>query len=348
MGFVFIAPFESFCTLVFAAGGWIWFSGFVDDEGVAVTDDRWAELCSALPKLVFIEFDDDANPVQRWSFVRLRDSVTGSDVVFYENGTMVEVTVTVPHDPVVADRVLDVLAAQRVWHQNRYREESWGTGWHALRAEDSYKMEVSAAVIAVMRDGLGMSLERLRYTAGDETGLDSGPWALRDLLTSERPTDRNAPDSCTDWSDFAERLDWVLTTLPSYDIVTLVAPAVMDLSAVQLMQDAGKLEAAAIVRKSVTGPELIDLDLQLRATRWQKQDDMGTGFPTWWHGPFSSAAGFADRRIASIPSLTVTTFRAVFGVASPQELAVTGHHDIAVSGRQAYISRELGIPVQSD
>ncbi|MFC9996674.1 hypothetical protein [Nocardia sp. NPDC127526] len=311
-----------------------------------MTEDRWAELCSALPKLVFVEFDDDANPIQRWSFVRLRDADTGRDVVFYENGKSVEIAVTVPQDPSAAERALNVLSSQPVWHRNQYRQDLWTTGWNAMRAGDSYLREVSAAVTSVMRDGLGMNLQRLRCTAGDETGCDSEPWALRDLLTPERPTKRNAPEFCTEWTDFVERLDWVLATLPSYDIVTLVAPSVQDFSAVQLMQEAGKLEVITIVDNAVTGPELVDLDLQLRAIGWQEQDDMGTGFPTWRYGPFASAAGFADRRLASIPTLIAATFRAVFGVACPQELAVYGHRDSVVSGRQAYISRELGIPIK--
>jgi len=124
-----------------------------------------------------------------------------------------------------------------------------------------------------MRDGLGMEFQRIRYTAGDETGYNTGPWALRNLLTAEQPTKRGAPDRCTDWTDFAERLEWVVRIMPGYDIVTLDAPAVKDLGSIQFQQDNGRLEASMITADTVPGSG--GLDLRLRAVGWRVTEGPG-------------------------------------------------------------------------
>ena len=86
------------------------------------------------------------------------------------------------------------------------------------------------------------------------------------------------------------------------------------------------------------------LDLRLRALGWRVTEGPGAPDVEWLYGPFSSSAGFDDRRLDRIPQLTVGTFRTVHGINSPQELAVNGRRDTVVSGNQAYIGRELGIP----
>jgi hypothetical protein len=314
-----------------------------------MTAEGWEKLQAAIPELVYVDFDEDAEPIQKSQFVRLRDSGTGRDIMFYENGGAVEARVMIPPDPVAAQQLLSVLQTQPLWFQD-FNEQRFETRWETRYSEPSELREVSASVVAVMRDGLGMEFQRIRYTAGDEAGFD---WYRDDLLIDEQPTQRGAPDRCTDWADFAERLEWVLRTLPQnvpgYDLVTLAAPAVKGLNAIQFMQAGSNLEAVVLAMNTVTGQDLVDLDWQLRAVGWQELDDTMTGFPTWWYGPFSSSAGFGDSsRLASTASLTSATFRTVFGVASPQELAVTGPQDKVVSGRQAYIGRELGIPIQAN
>lgn len=313
-----------------------------------MTAEGWDELSAAIPELVYIELDDDANLIQKWAFVRLRDSGTGTDIMIYENGGAVEAAVTVPSDPVAAEQLLSVLQTHPIWFRAYYNEQRFETRWSPTHSEPIELREVSAAVVAVMRDGLGMELRRTRYTAGDESGFDTGPWALRHVLTAEQPTKRGAPERCTDWADFAERLEWVLRTLPSYDIVTLTAPAVENLSVIQFLQEARELETVIIMADTVIGPDLDSLDLQLRATGWQELDGKGTGFTEWWYGPFGSSAGSFDRRLDKIPQLTVDTFRTVFGVNSPQDLSIAGPASVVVDGRQAYISRELGIPCHPD
>ncbi|RZL21847.1 MAG: hypothetical protein EOP31_26565 [Rhodococcus sp. (in: high G+C Gram-positive bacteria)] len=317
-----------------------------------MTAEGWDELSAAIPELVIFEFDKYADPIQTGQFVRLRDSRTCRDIMFYENGDTAEARVMVPPDPVAAQQLLSVLQTQPLWFRDYENEQRFITEWEPTDSEPSDLREVSASVVAVMRDGLGMKLERIRYTAGDETGYDTRPQGLRNLLTAEQPTERGAPDRCTEWADFAERLEWVLRTLPQtlpgYDIVTLIAPAVKGLSAIQFLQRADELVAVTEAMNTVTGPNREDLDWQLRANGWQKLGDTGDGFPCWSYGPFSSSAAFGDnRRLASTASLTAATFRTVFGVASPQELAVTSPRDTVVSGRQAYIGRELGIPIQA-
>jgi hypothetical protein len=308
-----------------------------------MTAEGWEKLQAAIPELVYVDFDDDAEPIQISQFVRLRDSGTGRDIVFYENGGAVQARVMVPPDPVAAQQLLSVLQTQPLWFQPDDNEQRFKISpWSPTHSEPSELREVSASVVAVMRDGLGMELERIRYTAGDETGFDR---YRGDLLIAEQPTQRGAPDRCTDWTDFAERLEWVLCTMPGYDIVTLMAPAVKDLGSIQFQQVNGRLEASMITADTVPGSG--DLDLRLRALGWRVTEGPGAPDVEWLYGPFSSSAGFVDRSLDRIPQLTVDTFRTVHGINSPQELAVNGRRDTVVSGNQAYIGRELGIPIQA-
>lgn len=280
-----------------------------------MTAEGWEKLQAAIPELVFIEFDDDAEPIQKWEFVRLRDCGSGNEVVVYENGKSVEITFAGPVDPDAPPQARAVLQNRAIWPRGSADGERFVIGWNPMRAED---------------------------TAGDETGYQPGPWALRELLTAEQPTKRGAPDRCTDWTDFAERLEWVLSTMPGYDIVTVDAPAVADLGSIQFQQDNSRLEATMITSDTVAGFD--DLDLRLRALGWRATDGPGDPFVEWLYGPFCSSAGFIDRRVDRIPHLAVDTFRTVHGVNSPQDLAVRGDEQTVVNGPQAYISRELGIP----
>ncbi|GAB6923665.1 hypothetical protein ACFWNH_12615 [Rhodococcus qingshengii] len=307
-----------------------------------MTAEGWEKLQAAIPDLVDVDFDDDAEPIQISQFVRLRDSGTGRDITVYENGGAVEATLTIPSDPDAAQQLLSVLQTQPVWFQTSNEQRLETSRWSPTHSEPSELREISASVVAIMRDGLGMEFQRIRYTAGDETGYNTGPWALRNLLTAEQPTKRGAPDRCTDWTDFAERLEWVVRIMPGYDIVTLDAPAVKDLGSIQFQQDNGRLEASMITADTVPGSG--GLDLRLRALGWRVTEGPGAPHVEWLYGPFSSSAGFVDRRLDRIPQLTVDTFRTVHGVNSPQDLAVSGHEETVVNGHQAHISRELGIP----
>lgn len=234
-----------------------------------MTAESWDELSAAIPELVFIEFGNDAKPIPKWAFVRLRDSGTGRDIMFYEYGDTVVARVMIPPDPVAAQQLLSVLQSQPLWFRDYGNEQRFITEWEPTGCEPSDLREVSASVVAIMRDGLGMGFERVRYTAANASGYDTGPETVRNLLTAEQPTERGAPDRCTDWADFAERLEWVLRTLPQtppgFDIVTLIAPAVKGLDAIQFLQRANELIAVTVAMNTVTGPNREDLDWQLRA-----------------------------------------------------------------------------------
>lgn len=238
-----------------------------------MTAEGWEKLQAAIPDLVDVDFDDDAEPIQISQFVRLRDSGTGRDITVYENGGAVEATLTIPSDPDAAQQLLSVLQTQPVWFQTSNEQRLETSRWSPTHSEPSELREISASVVAIMRDGLGMEFQRIRYTAGDETGYDTGPWALRNLLTAEQPTKRGAPDRCTDWTDFAERLEWVVRIMPGYDIVTLDAPAVKDLGSIQFQQDNGRLEASMITADTVPGSG--GLDLRLRALGWRVTEGPG-------------------------------------------------------------------------
>lgn len=77
--------------------------------------------------------------------------------------------------------------------------------------------EFAAAVVEVLRDGFGATPERLRYTSFDDDGPVDCLYGVMGALLSvppDRPTHRDVPERCTGWVDFAQRLEWVLTTLP--------------------------------------------------------------------------------------------------------------------------------------
>lgn len=275
-----------------------------------MTAEGWEKLQAAIPDLVDVDFDDDAEPIQISQFVRLRDSGTGRDITVYENGGAVEATLTIPSDPDAAQQLLSVLQTQPVWFQTSTEQRLETSRWSPTHSEPSELREISASVVAIMRDGLGMEFHRIRYTAGDETGYNTGPWALRNLLTAEQPTKRGAPDRCTDWTDFAERLEWVVRIMPGYDIVTLDAPAVKDLGSIQFQQDNGRLEASMITADTVPGSG--GLDLRLRALGWRVTE--GPGAPTWngctarsVHPPVSSTdASTESHSSRSTPSALCT------------------------------------------
>ncbi|WP_458683397.1 hypothetical protein [Prescottella equi] len=107
-----------------------------------MTADGWDGLSAAIPELVFIDFDD---------------------------------TLTIPPDPVAAQQVLSVLQTQPLWFPLDSNEQRFETSrWSPTHSEPIELREISASVVAVMRDGLGMELERIRYTAGDEDGYGTG------------------------------------------------------------------------------------------------------------------------------------------------------------------------------
>ena len=124
-----------------------------------MTAEVWEKLQAAIPMLVLFEFDGDAGHIQKWKFLRLRDSGSGSEVVIYENDKMIEIKVSAPTDTVAAQQLLTVLQSQTVWVPD-HDKQRFVTGWNPMRAEDSYIQEVSASVVAVMRDGLRMDLRR--------------------------------------------------------------------------------------------------------------------------------------------------------------------------------------------
>lgn len=113
---------------------------------------------------------------------------------------------------------------------------------------------------------------------GEAAGRDSGSGGRR----------LGAPDRCTDWTDFAERLEWVVRIMPGYDIVTLDAPAVKDLGSIQFQQDNGRLEASMITADTVPGSG--GLDLRLRALGWRVTEGPGAPHVEWLYGPFSSCS----------------------------------------------------------
>ncbi|WP_067999948.1 hypothetical protein [Nocardia pseudobrasiliensis] len=161
--------------------------------------------------------------------------------------------VPIPEGPVAAGRLVDVLRSNRTTNVGSIHLPSgevlrqkdgpmWGpssvfketrdmsvrqckTGWPN---HERFRKEIAATLVEVLRDGLGAAPQRLRYTAADNDGPVDALYGGTRKLTSvapDRPFHRDAAETCIDWGDFAERLDWAITTLPSGQVLSLHAPS---------------------------------------------------------------------------------------------------------------------------
>ncbi|MFE3758882.1 hypothetical protein ACFXO9_31650 [Nocardia tengchongensis] len=301
--------------------------------------DFWVELQGLVPEMLCAVYDDDFNQIQRWSFVRLHDVGNGTAIVFYENGKMLEVEVRVPDNPTAAHQLRTVLSSHPAWYTREDAVQRWTTRWRlptedGFPVNDDYYADAAAAVVAAMRDGLGMDPSRMRFTAGDEKGPDVAPETLCQYLTGNRPTMREAPENCTEWGDFAERLDWALRTLADGSIVDLWAPGVEGHNGLEFIEMNGRLEAVSIA-EGVDGPELEDLHRRMNGIGWPTEADVSDGLAIWRCGPFSSHAGLSNHRLEVLPALAVATFRDVYGLTSPEHMIVTSNTN--------YLGAELGI-----
>ncbi|MFB7718488.1 hypothetical protein [Nocardia sp. NPDC056100] len=300
-----------------------------------MNDDFWAAVQSGMPEILWAEHDENYNLIQRWSWVRFRDTGTGSEILFFENCKVLEVAVRTPTDPVAAQQLLAVLSSNPIWTSHGQRHTA---SWRLLTEDedsrhDSYYAEAAAAVANVMREGLRMDLTRMRYAVGDRSGPLGIRWTWSGFLTADRPTDRHAPEQCSDWGDFVERLDWLLLTQPWNDVSRLETPTIEFHNGMEIISIGDSLAITTIV-EGIEEQQIEDLDHRLCSLGW-RSDTREAGFGIWQYGPFPMHALSSDRQLRNLAEVLVTTLRDVYGVARPQDLMLATNTN--------YMGKELGI-----
>ncbi|MFE3080079.1 TY-Chap domain-containing protein [Nocardia tengchongensis] len=299
----------------------------------------WTELLKTLPYFLEPDVTDAGDIVYASAYCQLRDPETGYLVDFTSEDKGLTVTVPVPADPVVAARTLAVIHAQPADMWRKHGEpswpdsvEEWYTGWRYFSCDPA----TAASVVAVMRDGLGMEPQRLRCRAWDS----KGPIAFQPIGHSDKPTDRGMGGPCTDWAEFAERLDWVLHTLPPAT-VQLMVPASEGYPFVwfshstfcRFFWGSGNYDPAGL------GPEEFNrrmraLGLELDTARFGSGDWCSTAEYRAEYKPLLD--GVAEGAIAVL--------RDIYGVGNPNELTVQAFGNIQGIDDLPYVARQLGIP----
>lgn len=214
----------------------------------------------------------------------------------------------------------------------------WETYWPDDHAE---RVKIAAAVIEVLRDGLGATPARLRYSTFDDAGPVKALYGITRRLTSiapDRPSDRGAVDRCVDWLDFVERLQWVLTTLPMGEPLSLSAPgADRGECSVQFINDEFAIVNSSVMWESAG---LTRDEFHQRMTRlgWKwEPHQTNTGEVPWWTGPRVRHRQHVS--LGDVAQRTAATFRDVLGVASPSEITVSSWGAEAMP----YLEVELGL-----
>ncbi|WP_154787864.1 TY-Chap domain-containing protein [Nocardia aurantiaca] len=214
----------------------------------------------------------------------------------------------------------------------------WGTYWPD---DPAGRSRIAAAVVEVLRDGLGATPERLRYSTFDCHGPVAALYGITRKLTSvaaDRPSDRGAPNRCLEWRDFVERFEWVLTTLPQGALLTMSAPGPdRDKCFNQFINHNFAIANESVMWESAG---LTREEFHQRMTRlgckWAPQEAYGVEHPgwigprvrTWWH-----------TTLGDVAHRTVATFRDVLGVAGPDEITFSSWGP----GTMTYLDVELGL-----
>ncbi|MEU1209440.1 hypothetical protein [Nocardia sp. NPDC005825] len=200
-----------------------------------MVDHNWEQLLEELPLYLYPYPPGE----HEGALLQIRDVETGYRVLFRDNGG-VEVMVPLPIEPEERRRLVEVLRTHRTTNVGTLYlttgeviraddKPMWGpssvfedpgdpavcevsTAWTDI---DRFRKEVAAALVEVFRDGWAASPQRLRYTVANEDGPEDALYGITRTLTAvapDRPTHRNAAETCTSWDDFAERLEWAITS----------------------------------------------------------------------------------------------------------------------------------------
>ncbi|WP_067688803.1 TY-Chap domain-containing protein [Nocardia jejuensis] len=338
--------------------------------GAKVGAEGWRVLSHWMP--FFLEEDQADSGLGgepaglEWNprFIQIRDESLGRHVHFAQQGSDVEAVIAVPEDTADADRLLSVLrtqpdgiwdpvplalesdaatpdpqwrAVRRVQEQPQLARE-WTTGWRRGASIDQ-RRHIADSLVTVLRNGLDMSADRLRFTAWSLDSPETGTYGL----AGDRPSERDAPVMCTDWADFEARLAWALTTLPWDGVISISTPHpgpdpcfVQFLHGRQLFNEASGWDVAGLGAS--------EFDRRMRDLGWSfAPHSVPGGAALIWEGPLAQA-GY-NPRLLGAPQRTVATFREVFTVRHPQDLVFRAFRN----GRRRdqdmrYLDLELGIP----
>ncbi|MEV0708217.1 TY-Chap domain-containing protein [Nocardia aurea] len=201
-----------------------------------------------------------------------------------------------------------------------------------------FREEVALALVEVFRDAWNASPQRLRYTVADSEGPGDALYGITRKLTAvapDQPTHRGAAETCTGWDDFAERLDWAITTLPHGAVLSLFAPSEDADYTIVSFTSVFSIHSGCLV-----GPATSRDRAQLRECmgrlgwEWDPLDGDGIEYPIWRAAPAHTPQVLVPR--------TVATFHEVFAVADPSALtftAATRGDDTALT----YLDAELGL-----
>ncbi|MBH0775525.1 TY-Chap domain-containing protein [Nocardia bovistercoris] len=325
-----------------------------------MVDHSWEQLLEEMPLYLY---EYPYPPVERrGALIQIRDVDSGYRVLFRDNGG-IEVLLALPEEPRERQRFVEILRAQRTTNVGRLylptgeviRAENrpmWGPSSVFENPADmavvevrtaftdypKFRKEVAAALVEIFRDGWAASPQRLRYTVADGEGPRVILYGVSGELTAvppARPTHGGAAETCTNWDDFAERLEWAVNTLPYGAVLSLSAPSVdPDYTTVEFTS------VFTIHSGCLVGPDTSRDRARLREDmgelgwEWEPLGGDGLEYPIWRVAPARTMQGLVPR--------TVATFRDVFGVADPSALtftanARTDHPDLP------YLDAELGL-----
>lgn len=346
---------------------------------MVVADDAWASLLADLPHVLFPEWDDDEELLwpENGDSLQVHDTRTGQQIVFWAEDKGLDIRVTVPADETAAARLRTVLESQRtnsfamvrdyesgrmvpleepLWSpveiraggdravdENRahcadYARE-WRTGWR--HGADS-RNEVAAAIVAVLRDGLGTTPEQLRVTSYN----DRGPTTTQRMggVASSRPTSSGLPARCSGWDEFVTRFEWILTTLPWLGnvILSVRGKSTQDAQFMQFCNTGGNVDTECILWDQA-GLELHELDRRMGALGWRwAPDHLGSREDPVWLGP-PSGRQTRHPAMSDLAVLTMTTLRDVAGVEDPSGLVFEAFSNARGVDDMSYVGAELGI-----
>ncbi|MFF2550850.1 hypothetical protein ACFVUS_07600 [Nocardia sp. NPDC058058] len=326
-------------------------------------DYRWERLLEEMPRYMSFGYPHEPDG----EVIQLRDAETGCRVVFQRSGGFV-VKVPIPADPVVAHRAIEVLRGHRttntrlnyspsgevvrardrpMWSPAAIFDESAAESVRQVETDwldnDRFRREVAAAVIEVLRDGFGATPERLRYTvAGDSGPMDALCEAEEELtaVAPDRPSHRGAPEICTEWRDFADRLEWSLSTLPRGGAMNLRIAEGSDVVAIQFVNRSTIHNQCFPGNDAAADPHAQHTKMVGLGWHWAPVDMESFECPLWL-GPV--VRGPRLHTLGDLVPRTIATFREVFGVRSPQDLCFYAGHEEEMDQGLFYLNAELGI-----
>ncbi|MCU1642019.1 MAG: hypothetical protein JWN03_2294 [Nocardia sp.] len=342
-----------------------------------MADDDWAGLAKDITWVLYPDWDNDERMIspKDGDSVQLRDTLTGQRVLFWAEDKGITIRVTVPDDPTDADRLRSVLDSQRttsfsmvrdyesgrmvpndqpLWRPVELRggrEETakgsgqrieeyareWWTGW---RHNAGYRDEVATAIIAVLRDGLRTTPAHLRVSAYSNYGPDRAP-RVGDVAP-DRPASRGLSPHCSDWDEFASRLEWVLTTLPNLGYLNLSIPGrSLSMQLSKELDDAIRGLCSTGADASAREPQDRMSDLGWRWGTPYGLEGM-VEFEQWTTPP--AGTGTVAPTLDRLVALVVTTLRTVGGAERPSDLAFEAFSNLAGVDDMSYVSADLGVP----